>query len=70
MLGTLANAAIAQSGCFLNAFAGNIVSKQDTAEFNINIDRLCDVDKCENATTTAQKWEIIKEMDTVRVQQK
>ena len=66
MLGTLANAAIAQSGCFLNAFSGNIVYKQDTAEFNKNIDILCDTDKCVNATTTAQKWEILKDMDTVR----
>lgn len=62
---TLANVALAQSGGALNGFSLTLMYKQETEEFNKNIDTLCDTAECESATTTAQKWEIIKNMDAL-----
>ena len=60
LLGSLVNAAIAQSGCFLNAFSHVLLYDQDKLEYNNYTDKFCTTDKCTPETSTAEKWEILK----------
>ena len=58
--GTLVNAAIAQSGCFLNAFSHVLLKNQTEPDYNKYTDMFCITDECTPETTTAEKWEILK----------